>query len=209
MNNTDTNSNLLKIIIISIFAIAVVYFLYISIARLDKVAVHLETFPADTKVVIDDKNFKRGTIYLEPGVHTINASHSEFKSYSETIEINSETTSFAIMLDPSTDKGREMLNTTHRRDYDRARELSYKIKGEEGARFSEENPITKVLPDKSFIYSIGYIGDQSDPSGNSIIVTIDANEGYRQAALNRIHQLGYDPTDLNILFRDYENPFPL
>ena len=51
--------------------------------------------------------------------------------------------------------------------------------------------------------------DHSDPSGNSIIIEIDAREGYRQAALYKIRELGYDPTDLTINFRGYENPFPL
>jgi len=206
--DNSRNKPLLMIFALIVLSL-VVYFTYTSINRINKVGLYIETFPADTRIEIDGRKHKRGTVYLEPGNYKIAAYREGFENYIDTLTVDTSTSSLAIMLNPITEEAKEMLNKTHKKDYDRARKVSYEVKEEYGRQFKEKNPITELLPDKSFIFSIGYIRDQSDPSGNSIIVTIDANEGYRQAALNRIHQLGYDPTDLNILFRDYENPFPL
>src|SRR5690606_12422556 len=93
--------------------------------------------------------------------------------------------------------------------YMEAQAAGERAAAEIGKTFNDKNPIARHLPYKTFFYSIGYRMDPTDPSGNSIIIEIDAPEGYRQSALYRIRQLGYDPTDFTINFRDYENPFPL
>jgi hypothetical protein len=73
--------------------------------------------------------------------------------------------------------------------------------------FADENPIINDLPYENLIYSIGYRIDPSDPSHNSIILTIDAPEGTRNAAVQQIRDMGYDPTEYKIEFKDYKNPF--
>jgi hypothetical protein len=77
----------------------------------------------------------------------------------------------------------------------------------EGEEFSKVNPITSKLPYENFLYTLGYRADTTDSSGNSIIVEIDAPAEYRRAALKKIRDLGYDPTDFKINFRNYESPF--
>ena len=75
----------------------------------------------------------------------------------------------------------------------------------EQTNLAEANPVIKKLPIKNFIYSIGYRADSSKE--NSIIVEIDAPKGYKNAAINEIRKAGFDPSKLNINFRDYANPF--
>ena len=197
---------LIGIITILLF---ILYFSFTFVDRVNKTAVRVQFFPIDARVTLDNRSVKNGTIYLEPGVYQVEASREGFDSYSDTFRVETPKPALALMLNPVTIEAKEMLNKTQKNDYERARKLSYEIKEEYGRNFIEKNPITKKLPYKNFTYSIGYIRDQSDPSGNSILITIYAIEGYKQSALYRIRELGYDPTDFNIIFNDYENPFLL
>jgi len=65
------------------------------------------------------------------------------------------------------------------------------------------------LPYDNLVYTIGYQADPSDPTGQSVIIDIDAAEGYRNAAVDKIRELGYDPADYKITFEGYVNPFSL
>jgi hypothetical protein len=66
-------------------------------------------------------------------------------------------------------------------------------------------PIVKILPIDAFIYKVGYRIDQSDPSGESIKLTVisDTPTG-RMAALHEIYAHGYNPVDYKIEFLGFE-----
>ena len=203
--------NILKnkiFIIIAVFLLVIALFSSLYLSRINKTAVRIEMFPVDTNLRIDGHRVGRGTAYFKPGTYEIEASRKGFKSYSGTVEIDTAATPIAIMLDPESNEAKKIF-TDHQADYNRAREVSYEALQKSNTLFNEKNPIISKLPYKTFMYQIGYIRDATDPTGMSIIVTIYASETYRQAALYRIYQLGFDPTDLNIVFKDYENPFPL
>lgn len=76
-------------------------------------------------------------------------------------------------------------------------------------QFYELNPITTKLPINNPLTKISYEIDPSDKSGNSIVLIIDAWPGYRHAAISRIQNAGFDPTQFNIKFLNYTNPFSL
>lgn len=191
-----------------LFIATVIYFSVISIDRNGKTALSLSAFPDDMTILIDGESVEIGTLYLVPGTYQLEATRQGYDSYKKTIVLGEEEQTMAIILSPNSEEAFE---------YGRKNEAAYlKVQAEgevaaaeAGKRFSELNPITKDLPYKTFFYSVGYRMDQADPSGNSIIIEIDAGEAYRQAALYRIRELGYDPTDFTINFRGYENPFPL
>ncbi len=75
--------------------------------------------------------------------------------------------------------------------------------------FNDINPIVEKLPIKALFYSIGFRNDPNDKTGQSIILEIDALPDYRQSAINKIRELGYDPGNFKIIFREYESPFNL
>lgn len=187
--------------------IITLYFTVTYVSRINKVAIDIDIAPTDAIVRIDGKKVSRGTVYLDPGVYQIEASREGFREISDKLRTNSMS-SYGIMLEPESEEAKQWVDDNPK-DYEQARILSQEALRESGEVFAEKNPITRHLPYRTFQYVIGYQRDPSDPSNNSIIITIDAGEGYRQSALYRIRQLGFDPTDLNINFRDYENPFPL
>lgn len=181
---------------------------YPTISRNDKVPVVISVVPSDARVTINDRQVDLGTVYLEPGTYTIKASKQGFVSFSNTTYIDRSTGTIAIPLAAASPEAQEWAKN-NQSEYVKIEGVAGKVAQEQGKDFRTRNPIVTKLPYKNFLYTIGYRTDPSDPSGNSIIIEIDAPEGYRQAALYQIRQWGYDPTDLTINFRGYNNPFSL
>ena len=202
-------SRVVGVVVGLLLIVPIVYYIHQLSDQNGKIQVHVDIVPQESKTTVNGKETSsRGTIYLEPGEYTFKADLSEFTGYSKTTYIDKGNTIISVGLTPITDTARKWVNN-HTNDYNRIKGLGDTHASEIGRSFNERNPIAKSLPYRTFMYTIGYINDSSDPSENSIILTIYASEGYRQAALYRIRQLGYDPTDFTINFKNYENPFPL
>lgn len=189
--------------------IGLIYLAYVSVDRSNKISLEIDFIPEDAVVSIDGHRVKRGVTYLDPGTYEVKASREGFSDYTDSsLILNDSSTErfYTIKMTAESDEAKEWLSN-NQESVNRITKLGYKMIDERNEYFSKKNPIANHLPYKSFLYSIGHYTDPTDPEG--IIITIDAGDGYRQAALYRIRQLGFDPTDFNIIFRDYENPFPL
>lgn len=210
MNNSILKHKpfIIAVIVLVLLVLTVAYFSFTQVTRSGKNAILIDIFPTNARITIDNQKVSRGTVYLEPGTYSIKASQEGFKEYSDILVVDSSMKTYVMTLVPDSEEA-EKIYEDQKDEYARVRKLSEQAVRESGEYFHKRNPIVSKLPYRSFIYTIGYRMDQSDPSGNSIIIEIDAHEGYRQAALYKIRELGYDPTDLTINFRDYENPFTL
>jgi hypothetical protein len=163
--------------------------------------------PSDAKVTANGTELKNGTAYLTPGVYSIEVSRGGFKTEKTTILVGDpNTASIDVALTPVSDSAIEWKKSHDSLYYDYEGRVGERA-AQEGVAFTALNPITSKLPFENLLYTIGYRADPSDSSGNSIIVEIDASRGYRNAAINEIRNLGYDPTMFKINFRDYESPF--
>lgn len=208
MNNPSTAKNI-TIAVVGIFSVIVLAYVAILINnRSGKTPIELSVFPGDATITIDDSTMKPGTRYLSPGTYIVEAKRDGFEDYSKTLVIEKVKQEVAIILTANSEEALEWAKENDK-EYEKVFAKAQEAAAETGKTFNERNPIAKDLPYKTFFYSVGYRMDPNDPSGNSIIIEIDAPEGYRQAAIYRIRQLGYDPTDFTINFREYENPFPL
>jgi hypothetical protein len=181
------------------------YGIFTLSSRAGKIAVNVTLYPSDIHATLDDKELRTGTMYLESGTYTLKGSKPGFEDLTKPVTINETQKTIVVAPTAVSPEAKEWA----KKNYYKIQGLQETRAAEIGRDFNERNPIAKHLPYKTFFYSVGYRMDQSDPTGNSIILEIDASEGYRQSALYRIRQLGYDPTDFTINFRDYENPFPL
>ena len=195
--------------IIGVIAIAVFAFLtYTAIVYGGKVKVMLYPAPSDAQVLIDGKVTTDRTVYLEPKKYTITASKDGYEGFSKDVYLEKDQgeASIALSLDAKTDtaKKEKQENTS---EYLTNEGIAGKQANADGQRFRNKNPIVSKLPFKNILYTIGYRSDTNDPSGMSIIIEVDANEGRRGDVIKQIERWGYDPTELNIQFRNYENPF--
>jgi hypothetical protein len=188
-----------------LFLVVIGYSLYNLMDRAGKIGVSVTLFPSDIQATLDGRELHNSTMYFEPGTYTLKASKSGFESISRTFIVNETQKTLVVAPTAVSPEAKEWA----KKNADKIQEQQQIHAAEIGKDFNRRNPIAIHLPYKTFFYSVGYRMDKSDPSGNSIIIEIDAREGYRQSALYRIRQLGYDPTDFTINFRNYENPFSL
>lgn len=198
---------------ISFFLIALLvlgsvgYGVYIAVSRAGKEAVQVYLLPGDAALTANGERLGSGTAYLTPGEYEIKATKEGFEDFNQKITITSPNTAeIDVALKPQSEEAKKWVSENQKL-YQEYEGRAGKRANQEGEEFSEKNPITSKLPVSTFLFTIGYRLDTADPSGNSIIITIAAPEGYRRAALERFRDLGYDPTDYTIEFTNYKNLF--
>lgn len=196
------------VLIVLLLFIGIGYGMYISLERSGKEPVRVFVLPQDAVVTVGEKTTKNNqTIYLEPGEYSLNAKRDGFSDYSDTVRIvSSKENIIDFALSPNSEEASNYVKENeglYLAFEDRSGERAI----QEGIRFSELNTITRDLPHKSLFFSIGYRLDPLDPKEESIIIEIDANEGYKNGAIQYIRNLGYNPTEYNINFRNHRNPF--
>lgn len=207
----DTTRNR-TIVITAIIAVTLLlglgaYNIYLSIQRAGKIAVELIVVPGDAKVNMNGQTVNINGLYVTPGDYVFSASKEGFKTMEAHVHIAEGSPNIVTLpLQPESSEAKKWAeqNQSH---YDALEGAAGKAANEQGEAVSEKNPVIRVLPYKNFLYTIGYKNDTSDPTGKSIIVTIDATPGYRNAAIRKLRELGYDPTQLKIEFTKYESPF--
>ena len=183
------------------------YGIYMQVSTAGKIAVTVTVAPGDATIIVDGKNTGQGTIYLKSGQkYSVTVSKDGFKSYNGSQYIDATNNSITVALSPESSAAQKWVQDNQNQ--------YTSVEGQAGARedaagqtFTDKNPITNNLPIDNLIYTIGYKRDPGDPSGNTIILTVDAAEGYRNGAIQAIHDLGYDPSKFKIEFYNYKNPF--
>lgn len=196
---------------IGLFVIAILallgYGLYKQVVTAGTIPVTVIAAPSDATISVDGKQVGAGTIDLKPGKeYEVKASKDGFFPYSGSQYIDASSNKITVALQPDSDEAQKWVEE-NQQQYSDVEAQAGTREDASGKEFSDKNPITDDLPLETLIYTIGYKRDNSDPSGDSIILTIDAAQGYRNGAINAIRDLGYDPTKFKIEFYNYTNPF--
>ena len=186
----------------------VIYGVYQKVAIAGKIAVSVNVVPSSATLTINGASYTTtGTIYLVPGKsYSIKASTNGFADFTNQQYIDNTNNSITIALTAVSDSAKQWAQNN---------QDQYLInEGQAGAAanttgeaITNKNPIVQYLPLDKMVYSLGYKNDVNDPSNTSIIITVNAAEGYRNGAVEGIRSLGYDPTQYKIQFNDYQNPF--
>ena len=172
------------------------------IRRAGKTAVSFVVSPDETQIEFNNQKITGSrTVYLKPGEYSFKATRDGFRENTIQTTIKDKPIRIVFALTP-TGKVSKSEKSTNASKIDK---ITTEALEKEQTKLVEANPVIKKLPIKNFIYSIGYRADSSKE--NSIIVEIDAPKGYKNAAVNEIRKAGFDPSKLNINFRDYANPF--
>lgn len=196
--------SLIAFVVVALF----IYSFYGVIAYSGKVKVTVTVAPFDAAIYVNGDSTNAGTTYLKPGTYTFLASKSGYKDGKKTVVIDDSQKEIdvPISLTPESDDAKKEADKNSAA-YLKNEGLAGKQAEADGVAFRDRNTIVSKLPYKTLLYTIGYQSDTSDPSGMSIIVTVEANEGMRADVVAQIARWGYDPTELNIQFRNYRNPF--
>jgi hypothetical protein len=191
-----------------VIALAAYYFISSSDSHKGKVPVSIYLLPTNAKITVDGQPATSGTLYLDPGEHTAVVTSDGYASQTnkQTLTEGQTQAAFDIALDPQSDAAKAWVKS-HTDLYAKREGRAGNRAETDGQNFFKHNPIAQKLPVQNFIYSVGYSLDPSDASGQTIIIQIDAPIGYRNAAVNKIRELGYDPASFNINFEGFTNPF--
>lgn len=168
--------------------------------------ISISKVPGDAKLYINDKEVWGDHANLPNGTYSVRAEKDGFASYSGTVIIDDFNKYIVIALQPESDAAKKWAsdNESAYLNQEAAGEATI---GASGKSFADANPIVSQLPIEGYTYTVGYKLDQSDSAGKSIIVTVDTTSGYRNAALNSIYNVGFDPGDYKLQFTNYTNPF--
>ena len=199
------NKKVISSILILLSASTLVYGAITYVNRHDTTPVYLLTSPDKAEITTGNQKFIGSQVaYLKPGTYNFKASRSGFKDENINIEVKKGNPLRIIFtLTPTTEEAiKELQSSSKTSEIDRA--TTDRLANEQ-KKLEDANPIIKKLPIKNLIYSIGYKADPNRKNG--VIIEIDTIEGYRNAALNKIKEQGFDPSKLNITFRNYANTF--
>lgn len=162
--------------------------------------------PSDARVFVNGKEVSGDRTNLANGTYTITAKKDGFTDFTTTAVIDDNSKYIVIALAPESSEAKKWAEQNQNL-YLEQESKSGKQAAEAGGAFAAKNPIVEYLPVNNYTYNVGYKLDQHDTTGDSIIITVDADEGYRNAAVQSISELGFDPGDYNIEFDNYTNPF--
>lgn len=185
---------------------AVIIFVSIVLSRTTKIPVTLAVVPSDATITLNGKSVSGGEISIKPGDYTLNASKPGFADYTLDIKIDQKNQFIPVLLTPVSPDA-QVWARNNQDAYMKVEGKAGMAANQKGQTLRDSNPIIDKLPFSNLLFTIGYRADTSDPSGKSIVIEIDAIDGYRQEALNQLYQWGYDPTTLKIEFKNYQNPF--
>lgn len=196
-------------IISSVIVLLVVGFLifalYGYISRIGKEPVQIFVIPNTATLTIDGQPYRPGTSYLAPGTYTVKATYEGFEDYEASITINQpNTTDIDIALTPASEEAEKWRQDNMDLYLQREGRVGTRA-NEFGIAFQEKHPITAQLPVRNPTFTIGHRLDPDDQS--QIILEITAITGLRNAAVQQIRTMGFEPTDFKINFNNYENPF--
>jgi len=209
--NTLKNNKFVRLFII-VFVIILVFIVTYSIYQMSyragKIQIVINTVPTDAKITLNDDEYKNGENYIVAGEYKIIVQKDGFKTIEISQDIIKPGDEVDIALEAESDSAKDWASKNPQA-YSNFANIVDKKTNKDGAAFRTLNPIVNKLPYTNYLFSIGYKLDSSDKTDNSIIITINASEQYRQAAILQVKQWGYNLADYNYEFINFDNPFKI
>ncbi len=198
--------NKLRIIIVltMVFILLVIWSVVSFVDRQGKVAVVVRAVPSDVSILFNETPEQNGTRWIKPGDYVVTAKKEGFASITRKVRVSDAKSQnvVALSLQPESDQAKEWAakNTEQYQQNETFGTIEANANGE---YFSKLNPITTKLPFVDPYFKIAYKTNDDQ----SITLTVATpSPRYRFYAVEKIRELGYDPTDFVIEFKDFKNP---
>jgi len=191
-------------VVIVVFIVIIIGAFITFFGRVGKLPLVIATVPSSATITIDGRQYSNGTQWLKPGTYKISASKDGFESADKSVIVTDKKQQnvVAISLSPKSDEAKEWASK-HQKDYSNNEQYGAIEANVNGKYFSDTNPITTKLPFNDPYFTIGYTVRED----SSITITIATpSPRYRFYAVEKIRELGFDPTDYVIDFKDFHNP---
>lgn len=190
--------------IVFIILLLTAWGIWVYVSRQGKVPVTISAVPRDSSVTINGQPSGSGTTWLTPGKYIIKAQKDGFKSREKSITVTDgkEQNVVALGLTPVSDEAQKWAekNADAYKDNETYGAVEAQANGQ---YFQEKNPIVAHLPYDDPYFQITYAAN----TNNEAVLTITTpSPRYRYFAIQKIRELGYDPSDFEIQFSDFKNP---
>lgn len=200
----------IALIVLGVSVISAVMILIIMQTRINNTGVPVDIIivPEDSRVKVGDTYIDSDKIHLRPGTYSYTVEKDGFKTFTDVIVIEDSLDRQIISgrLLPVSDEAKKWYED-NKQKYLNVERVYGEQAIERGMELREDNPIISELPYRSVLFTIGYKADTKNTNPNAIIVTISAQDVYRESAVQQIRNWGYNPAELNIEFINEENPF--
>lgn len=186
------------------FAVIIIWATWTYIDRYDKTPLTISVVPSSAKVTIDNRSLGNGTHWLKDGTYSVTVEKEGFETQKSSLLVTSDKQQnvLAVSLTPQSDEAKKWASE-HERDYSKNEQYGAIEARENGEYFTNKNPITTRLPFTDPYFTIGYRADEDD---SVILIVTTPSPRYRFYAVEKIRELGYEPTDFIIEFKDFKNP---
>lgn len=206
MNQEWLQKNRKKIIcgILLLFTLIIIWAVIDNISRIGKIPVVVSVFPGDAKTIINNQSYGNGTHWLTPGVYKLTSDKEGFETVRETVVISKMKSQnvIAISLAPQSSDAKEWASK--RVEELRNNEMYGSIEAISNREYvKQSNPIVAKLPYIDPYFKIRYV--MNDDLSITLIIHTPSPR-YRFYAVEKIRDLGYDPVDFIIQFKDFNNP---
>ena len=196
-------------IIILAIVMAIAYIVYIQISRVGKAPLIINVLPESAKVVATDKKTRgktviaNGEVYLPSGEYTISATASGFDTTTRDVSLTDSNKPTVILSPQPVSEEAQNWVADHQSEYEEQEGIAGSGESSAQKSLAERYPIVSSLPYEDPYYQIGY----RTPSNDEFIVTVYTDSPqYRYEAIQKIYELGHNPSDYKIEYVDYKNP---
>lgn len=165
--------------------------------------------PMDASLRIGDAKLQpnsRGMVELAPGNYTVVIEREYFESQSQDITVRQdEIHEVLVVLETAYEEGLKVLDRAG--ESENRESIVYRISQKRAREVENNNPIMTLLPHSSTYFRIDYGVSKKfpgDPTKIALYVSTDSVES-RQEALSWIRSRGFDPDQLEIIYRFFED----
>lgn len=173
-------------------------------SHLGKVDVYISTVPSDASVTFNSDHRGNGSQWMPAGNYSVTVKKDGFETQKQTVIVdeNKKQNVVAISLVPKSAEATKWADQ-HQDQYKRNETYGSIEATVNGEYFTEKNPITTKLPYVDPYFTLGYVSKNNQ----SVALTVETpSPRYRHFAIEKLRQMGYDPTDFEIIFKDFHNP---
>lgn len=198
------NKKRITLAVVGFFVFIIVWAVWTYIDRYGKTPLTISVVPSNATVRIDDRKIGNGTHWLADGTYKVKVEREGFESQESSIIVTADKDQnvLAVSLTPVSEEAQKWA-AAHQRDYKKNEQYGAIEARENGKYFTDRNPITTKLPFTDPYFTLAY----RTADDGSVVLTIDTpSPRYRFFAVEKIRELGYDPTDFVVEFRDFKNP---
>lgn len=170
-----------------------------------KVRIEIVAVPSDAIVKLNGERVTAST-YVTPGNFSVSGYKEGFYEENYRLDIIDNNQKVFVVLNPLSDSAIAWVND-HQSDYSQAQAQIEQQTLSSTTAFVNKYPIIAKLPYENYLYTLSYRVDTSDPTGQSIIITINAPEQYRAMAVAKLAELGSNLYSYNYEYTDFTNVF--